>query len=390
MPTAQAFPSWDPVGPAVQPLPPAAMTVLADVVAPAASETDDHGVPRSHLDALAGAGLHGSPLAGDQQRELSELLAGADATTWFCWVQHQSPMRILEDARDSALAPWAEQLRAQLLPGMRDGSILNAVAFAHVRRPGPPNPVATRVAGGWSLTGTLDWVTSWDIADVVMVMAQGDGDHAGEFICAYLPAGRSGLDRTQAGLDVGEPLRLLAMSGTHTRPLRLEGFFVPDELVGDVLDRQAWLSVDAQRTADPNPAAFGVARGAIAELASLAESRSDENMAQLAEALIAECRSLRSASYAAIDSPDREGTRAARLQLRARSLDLAARAAQSVVIARAGASMLGSASSGRRMREALFLLVQAQTADTRAASLQRMAQAVSGREWESSPGSTPA
>ena len=86
-------------------------------------------------------------------------------------------------------------LTDDLLPRMRTGRALSAVAFAHVRRPGAPNPVATRVPGGWRLDGVLDWVTSWDIADVVMVMAQGSGADADRLVCCYLPAGASP-DRT--------------------------------------------------------------------------------------------------------------------------------------------------------------------------------------------------
>lgn len=364
----ETFPDVDPVGPHDPMVTVPGARVIAQVIAPAAAQSDREGVPRSHLDALAHAGLLGTALKpAATQRELAELLAGSDATTWFCWVQHQSPLLTLEAAVDGPLTPAVTDLQARLLPGMRDGSIVNAVAFAHVRRPGPPNPVAQRVDGGWLLRGSLDWVTSWDIADVVMIMAQGEDDYAGQLISAFVPAGRDPAQRS--GLRVGEPLRLLAMSGTHTRPITLENHFVPDEAIGGVHDRVTWLSDDAQRTADPNPSAFGVARGAIAELSALANSRGDARMAALATSLVHECRDVRSASYAAMDEDDRAATREARLRLRAQSLELAARAATSVVVARAGASMLEGSSAGRRLREAMFLQVQAQTADTRAASL---------------------
>ena len=69
-------------------------------------------------------------------------------------------------------APVVEELQDRWLEGLRSGSYLGAVAFAHLRRLGPPNPVAERVHGGWSITGKLDWVTSWDIADVMLVMVR--------------------------------------------------------------------------------------------------------------------------------------------------------------------------------------------------------------------------
>ena len=365
------FPDVDPVGPDGNALDGPQVQVIRDVIAHEASKVDVSGVPRSHLDALARAGLFGQPLAPiAAQRELAELLAGCDASTWFCWVQHQSPLTLLDQAVESDLTPGVAELKERYLPGMKSGEFVNAVAFAHVRRPGPPNPVARRTAGGWILDGTLDWVTSWDIADLVMVMAQGEGEFADRLICCYLPAGRS--ETVYDGIDVGEPLALLALSGTHTRPLRLENCFVPDSDIGAVLDKSAWFVTDAQRTADPNPSAFGLARGALGELFSIAEARGDNDMRLLASRLIEECRYLRRKSYELMDSPDREGTRAERLEFRARSLDLASRAANAVVIARAGGSMMMDSSAGRRAREALFLFVQAQTADTRQASIRQV------------------
>ena len=90
-----------------------------------------------------------------------------------------------------------------------------AVAFAHVRRPGPPNPVATRVDGGWLLDGTLDWVTSWDIADVVMVMAHAPSDDL--LVCCYLPAGRA--VESTPGVTAGPVLPLLASPWLLRLPL---------------------------------------------------------------------------------------------------------------------------------------------------------------------------
>lgn len=362
--SSTSFPILDIVGPADPGVVLPDTGVVAEVIAPNAREADTGGVSRAALDALAGAGLLGSPLADPMaQRELSELIAGSDASTWFCWAQHQTPLRILEEAAG------ADDLRAELLPGMRRGEIVGAVAFAHVRRPGPPNPTATCVPGGWRLSGTLDWVTSWDIADVVMVMAQGSVDDVDRLVCVFLPAGRSA--RLLPGMEVGAPLDLLAMSGTHTRPLRLDDVFVPDGRTGAVLDRAAWREQDAVRSADASPAAFGVARGAIAELDGLAARRGDARLKEVAGLLADECREVRARAYEAADghrSVDR------RLRLRAASLDLAARAATAVIVASSGASMRRGAPAERRLREAMFLQVQAQTAATRAQSLMLVAE----------------
>ena len=366
-PSSEVFPTADPVGPVVPTTELPRADVVARVVAPRAEDADRVGVERSTIDALADAGLLGDALTTPHQREVAELLAGADASTWFCWAQHATPLRVLAGRAPGQVEEGAAALRERILPDLRAGRRLAAVAFAHLRRPGVPNPVATRVAGGWRLDGVLDWVTSWDIADDVLVMARGAGADADVIVCAYLPAGRG----PQApGLTVGEPLALLAMSGTHTRPVHLSAVHVPDESVGAVLDADRWAAADARLTADASPAAFGVARGALAELDLLARRRDDETLALAAAVLVDRCRTVREQAYALADA---DGPVSERLAVRAQSLDLATRATQAVVVARAGAAMRAGTSAERRVREALFLLVQAQTAAGRSASLRLLA-----------------
>ncbi len=275
-PRKDTFPEHDPIGPAGASLVASAFDVVAEVVAPNAAAVDATGVQRSTLDALASVGLLGTPLPTPQHRELSELLAGSDASTWFCWAQHQTPLRILEESGTGIETPAAASIKADLVPALRSGDSLAAVAFAHVRRPGPANPVAKREPGGWRLNGRLDWVTSWDIADVAMVMVQGTDDDEDRFVCCLLPAGRS--QETLVGFDPEPPLDLLAMSATYTRPIVLDDVFVPLTKVGAVLHRGAWLARDRVMSADASPAAFGVTRAAVAELSAIAAQRSDEDL----------------------------------------------------------------------------------------------------------------
>jgi hypothetical protein len=77
---------------------------------------------------------------------------------------------------------------------------------------------------------------------------------------------------------------------------------------------------------------------------------------------------LRRRAYELQDSFD-PADRDEHLRLRARSLDLVMRATTAVVTARAGAAMIAGDSAERRVRTALFLQVQAQTSDSREASL---------------------
>ncbi len=343
----------DIVGSASAPLP-QIEALIDEVLVPGAEVVDQFGVQRVALDHLADAGLVGTPLPTAEQRELSELIARADASTWFCWSQHQAPMQILRNfAELESVAP-----RAALLDDLASGEQLAGVAFAHVRRPGVPNPIATRVEGGWLINGTLDWVTSWDIADVVLVMVASDSS----FLCFFLTAGE--VPSFRPGVEIGEPLHLLAMGGTHTRPVRFDSCFVSDDEVMPILDVNAWRKADESKTANANPAMFGIARGAISELDDLATQRGDSRMRALASKLAAECIDIRERAYASIDQ-DRDVE--LRLQLRAEALDLLMRSCLAIVTARAGASMMTGTATERRVREALFMQVQAQTAATRAA-----------------------
>lgn len=345
------------------------LTVEADAVltdiADRAADSDAAGIPRSEIDALASVGLLGTALTPPcRQREVAERIAMADASVWFCWAQHQTPMKTLAGSQTGDHAPLVDEIKGRWLAGLQDGTFLGAVAFAHLRRPGDPNPVAQRVHGGWEITGTLDWVTSWDIADVMLLMVRGSGDYADSIICSYLAAGRD--PAYLEGMHVHEPLRLLAMSGTHTRPMTLDAVKIPDTNVAAVLDYNEWAQTDAGKTIDVNPATFGVIRGALAELQATGERRNDQQILDLAQTLADRTRTLRAQAYAAMDAdaPAHE-----RITLRARSLELAVQATTAVVTAQAGASMRQGCSAERRVREAMFLQVQAQTAATRSASL---------------------
>lgn len=338
---------------------------VLQAIADRAAESDARGIDRSQIDALAAAGLLRDPVEpAARQREVAERIAMADASVWFCWAQHQTPLRTLAAARTGDHAPVVEELQARWLYGLRTGRYLGAVAFAHLRRPGAPDPIAERVHGGWAITGRLDWVTSWDIADVMLVMVRASGDYADKIVCFYLAAGRDPAYLT--GMHVGEPLKLLAMSGTHTRPIVFESVKVPDTNVAALLDFDEWSRADANKTIDANPACFGIVRGAVQELQEIADKRDDTHIRDAVKTLARRARELRRRAYAAIDE---DGPAQERVGLRAQTLQLTIQATTAVVTARAGAAMYSGCSAERRVREAMFLQVQAQTARTREASL---------------------
>ncbi len=334
-----------------------------ELIAQSAETSDQSGVPRSHIDLLALARAHGTPRELAQQRELTERLAGADASTWFCWSQHQTPLRtMLAGGNQSA----SDALSQRWLTGLQSGEFLAAIAFAHVRRGGPPNPVARPIEGGWELTGKLDWVTSWDIADALMLLAA--TKNKSQFVIFYLPI--ADFTSQFESCVVGEPLRLLAMSGTHSRPIDFDHTFISSDYVFSVTDSTEWLKADATKTVLPSPAALGVARAAIEQLNEVSVARKQAAGQHVAKFLAQEFESLRARAYAAIDNP--ETTRAELVSLRVQILEFAVKCSVAVITVSSGGAMVVGNAAERRVREAMFLQVQAQTEETRNAALTRL------------------
>ncbi|MFN2503291.1 MAG: acyl-CoA dehydrogenase family protein [Acidimicrobiales bacterium] len=333
----------------------AARRVADGVLAPSASATDQAPtIPDSHLGALAGAGLfgllgpveHGGHAAGPAvTREVFETLAGACGVTFFVWVQHHAPVRLLTASPNHALA-------GRLLGGLCSGGQMGGVAFAHLRRPGPPPVVARPVAGGYVLSGEAPWATSWGLAGVYAVAAR-LRDRA-VFVAVQ---GRAG-ERVRPSA----PLRLAAMNASSTVRLEFRDLFVPEQDVIVDLPIDRWRAQDRVITAQPNPAVFGVAATCTRLLAELD--------AGAASGLEDERLEVRGASYRLADEGDAGDEQLAKLvDLRARSLDVALRAAQALVVATGGRAMELAHPAQRLLREASFYAIQAQTPALRQATL---------------------
>ena len=340
-----------------------ARALADDLVRPSAELVDRTVVPRSHLDAWAQEGLLG--LAGPRAyggaqappavvREVAEVLAGASGATWFVATQHGMPLA-------SLAASGNDGLRARRLGALCTGELLAGVAFSHLRRPGPPVVRATRVAGGWRFDGHVAWMTGWGICDVVLLAGRSDDD---EVVFVLVEA------REQVGLTASAPLELAAMSATCTVTLDLDDLRVPDADVVDVTAAAAWLAADALRTANPAPHVFGLQRECVRRLAETASARDDGTAAALAHALGQEGERLRRVAGTLLDDVPAEDRLDDRLAVRASSLELVLRTATALVAATGGAAMSLDAAPQRLVREAVFYLVQAQTAPVREAVLQ--------------------
>ncbi|MFZ0324863.1 MAG: acyl-CoA dehydrogenase family protein [Actinomycetes bacterium] len=344
----------------------AQVRLAVDRIAVEAQAIDVDGVSRGHTDALAYRGFFGANVSTSRGgagapasvgREIVELLAAASGAVWFVATQHRSPMEAALTTQNAALAErWAADLVS--------GRSLGAVAFAHLRRRGDPAVRATRVPGGWQISGSLDWVTSWGIADVLLLMAQTDD---GNVVQVLIPA----VERP--GLVVTGPLALAAMSATSTVGVWLDKVVVNDDEVAALVPRDDWLAVDAQRTANTSPAIFGLMRAALGDLNRLGVERSQRAAVAAAQAFADQVIPLRERVYGLIDGVAPEEALDERVRLRAHSLELLQRVTAARVTAQGGAAMMLLSPAQRWAREAMFHLVQAQTQPLREALLADLA-----------------
>ena len=321
------------------------------MLGPEAEATDQaEVVPRSHLRLLADAGLSDLLEAPPADvREVHETLAGACGVTYFVWEQHHAPVRLLAAAR-GPLDPTVAKLRS--------GGLQAGIAFAYLRRPGPPAVVARRSPGGGLVVdGEAPWVTSWGLADVFAVSAR-----MGDEVVNFLVDGAS----PPPGVEASAPLALAAMNASSTVRLRFDGLAVPEDDVISSLPYLAWLEADRVTTSRPRAVVFGVARTACRLLADTAFD--DE---------LLECRAR---AYALLDEDRTDDEHLAALtEARAWSCDLAIRAATALVVAGGGRAMLRSNPAQRLLREAAFFAIQGQSGALRTATRARLRPSVSTR-----------
>jgi alkylation response protein AidB-like acyl-CoA dehydrogenase len=353
-----------PVEPAVaaHPLVLAAQELAEGLLAPHAAAVDAGQVPRSHLDALGAAGLlgvaapiraGGADAAPGVVRRVVEVLAGADLATWFVQAQHHSPVRALATAGNHEL------LLAELAAGRK----VAGITFSHLRH-WPRRPVtASRCGDGWQLNGAAPWYTGWCLNDVALVA--GASEH-GDVVF--------GLVRARPGprLRASPPIEVAALRAAITVSLDFDDYLLPDDAVVDVQPVHDWLTADAITTANTNPAVFGLAESALVLLAERGDRRAEPAATEASARLSDRLSGVRERVYRLMDDVPPRDAVDERLRLRAEAHRVLIDSTTALVVAGAGGSMSISSPAQRKAREALFLLVQAQTAASRTASLRAL------------------
>jgi alkylation response protein AidB-like acyl-CoA dehydrogenase len=342
------------IAPPPHPLVVSARRLADDLLAPDAERVDQEGVPATHLEAIRRSGLlglnapeeyGGAAAPAPVAREVAEILAGACCSTWFVQTQHHTPVITLSKSEGP--------VRDRLLGPLARGELLSGVAYAHLRAH-PRTPVrVTRERGGRRFDGTVPWYTGWGLNDVMLLAGVTDTDEA---LFAFTEA------HEQPGLRASPFMRLAALTAARTVSLELDGLWLPEEAVVVRQPYERWAAADRTKTANTSPAVFGIAEAALALL--------DQATAEPLRARLAE---VRSRSYTLADHPAPDEHRKERLALRTQAYELMRAATTAAVVAGGGKSLTLTNKAQRLAREALFLLVQGQTAESRQAHLKTLA-----------------
>ncbi|WP_149831286.1 acyl-CoA dehydrogenase family protein [Streptomyces tailanensis] len=335
-----------------------ARTLAAEVLAPQAERVDQEGVPASSIEAIKKSGLLGvnAPVAcggsgapNSVAREIAEILAGACCSTWFVQTQHYTPVL--------TLAKSELQARELLLGKLATGELLSGVAYAHLRRY-PQVPVrAVPKRGGWRFHGTVPWYTGWGLNDVMLLAGVTDAD---EVVFAFTEA------KPQSGLKASAPMRLAALTASRTVSLHLDGLWIPDDNVALHAPYETWAAGDRPKPTNASPAVFGVAESALSLL--------DQDDATT-KALRMRLDRVRRQAYALADHPAPHEHTEERLALKMKAYGLLRKATTAAVVAGGGRALDLDNRAQRLAREALFLLVQGQTAEVRQAHLDSLSAA---------------
>jgi len=356
--------------PTLDEAPAIARTVADEILFPAAAEVDQSAlVPRRNLVALRNAGLHGlyGPvglgLGADQvsARPVMEAVSGGCGATSFVWQQHHGAVRRLAAGDGAACERW--------LGPCCSGEVMAGIGFAYLRRPGPPLVRATPVRDGWRLDGRAPWITGWGLVEILVIMARTGDDRVVTVVFHRL-------ERPE--LRAEGPQRLSVLGATGTVAVNFEGAVASEDDVVRVEEVSSWASRDAVGAAFPGPAPLGIAERAIrllGEASGAAAAAASILAGELELTRVSTDSAGRRLYAAAANSTDVADAIAQGVAERDRGLALARRSTDALVAASGGGAMSLAHPAQRLSREATFYLVQAQSADLRAATLARLTSA---------------
>ncbi len=200
-----------------------------EVIAPVARENDR--LSRFPADLMRGLGELGllavsSPAAygGSEAGPIAYALALAEIAEADCGVA--VGMAVTNMVAETIARFGTEAQKTRCIPRLASGEWL-AGAFA-LSEPHAGSDAASmrtravRKGGGWVIDGTKQWITSGDVAGVVVVWAKTDASAGASGVTAFL------VEKGTPGLSAGRHERKLGIRASSTVPLVFDGCEVPD------------------------------------------------------------------------------------------------------------------------------------------------------------------
>lgn len=335
----------------------------------ASAQDVDRGVliERDRFSPLAHAGLFGiggpiefgqpgrADLDPSTMRRVMAAIASGCGATFFVWAQHHGVVRLVR-------ASTNEAIRSTLLPQLCAGHTIGGTAFAHLRRSDRRAVTASRTSNGWQLDGFAPWATSWGIAEVFTIAAE---TADGQVVWALIDA------TEQPGLTV-TPLQLPVFGATGTVAISFAGLAVDDErILAVIADADQWRRADRWRAAAGQTGVLGVVDRAISLLRTA--NRGDDDIAIAAadrlHSKLEETWRRDDELVASLLSDPGGFDLDHASDHRAACLELGQHSTTALLAAIGGAAMSLDHPAQRLAREAAFYVIQAQTADGRAATL---------------------
>lgn len=314
---------------------------------------------RSWLALKVAPELGGTGLKEAEYRRLQITMARASGALTFLQTQHQSA--VVKIARSNNL-----RLRQEFFPEVAKGDRAIGVGFSHLRRSGRPSVRAKQTADGYLLSGTIPWITGYDIfSHFILGAVLADGRE----LYGLLPL-QNWLQPSGGQIAIDPPMKLLAVSATNTVSAKLDRWYLPPDRVVSISPPGAIHISSRRNTLNHGFFALGCAYAGLDILKTIAEKKQLKFIDRSWQTLLEEVEYREREAIALISRNDT--TYEQKLDSRAKAIDLALRCSQAAVFASSGAANYFESNAGRVYREALLFSVSGQTTDVMEASLKNL------------------
>ena len=268
-----------------------------------------------------------------------EQLAAASVATALVLTQRDAAVGLIDVASGAPM-------RATLLEKLRSNQSWATVGIAQLttsRQGGAAAVKAVRSDGGYLLDGLIPWCTGIGHSDVI---AAGAATDDGQQMLVVI-------EPQMAGVKIGQPLEMVALSCTKTGPIELTQVLIDSD---HVLRPPAGNALGGRRnslTLGQTFIATGLTQSALNLIA-----KHDSDRARAAHDRFAEQLKELRTEIAGLCQPGRESdATSANARVRGACNDLALRSTQAAVALYKGTALLRTHPAQRLAREAMFLLV---------------------------------